>query len=247
MASSITLLKSYEVLSFFKGLPFDSVEFPSVFRSTPYKITDRLAEDIDDVQDLQQRVDFDLNPQKAEDHTAKGEAARNEAITKWQATTNTSWPVLAPTRPPPSGWVTENKVLLNINEERVDQEQGEIDYETSESMLDRIEVRRFCLFYHLHGSCDTNLAGKPCNFRHEPRLNKEELRFLMRDSRRKPCSFGSRCRRPDCLYGHVCPDQPGCEKGSKCSFYKFHGVDKTVVKVWSSEKRLSPRKNGWRA
>ena len=249
MASSITLLESYEVLPFFKGLPFDFVEFPSVFRSTPYKETDRLAEDIHSVQDLQQQIDLNRTPQQTKQKNAKEEAGVNEAIAKWQATAGTSWPVLAPARPQakaPSGWATEKKVLLNINDERVDQELGEIDHETSESMLDRIEERRFCLFYHLQSSCVTHLAGKPCNYRHEPRLNEQELRFLKRESQRRPCSFGSRCRRPDCIYGHVCPHQPGCERGPICALYNFHKIDKTAVKVWSPEKRLSPRKKLWR-
>ena len=248
MASSITLLKSYEVLTFFKGLPFDFVEFPSVFRSTPYKDTDRLAEDLDYVQDLQQQNDLNRTSQQTEKYSAKAETGANEAIAKWQASAGPSWPVLAPARPPgkaPSGWGMENIVLLNINNERVDQELGEIDYETSESMLDRIEERRFCLFYHLLGS-SAHPVGKPCNYRHEPRLNEQELRFLKRESRRRPCISGSKCRRPDCIYGHVCPDQPGCQRGPLCAFYGFHAIDKTAVKVWSPEKRLSPRRKAWR-
>ena len=249
MASSITLIKSYEVLTPFKDLPFDFVEFPSVFRSTPYKETDRLAEDIDHVQDLQQQNEFNCTPQQTEQRNVKEASGVNEAIAKWQASTGTSWPVLSPARLPaksPLGWATEKKVLLNINDERVDQELGEIDHETSESMLDRIEERRFCLFYHLQGSCFTNLTGKPCNYRHEPRLNEQELRFLKQDSQRRPCAFASGCRRPDCMYGHVCPHQPGCERGPVCALYKFHEVDKTAVKVWAPEKRLSPRKKGSR-
>ena len=245
MASSITLLKSYEVLTFFKGLPFEFVEFPSVFRSTPYKETDRLAEDIDYVQYSQQEIDFNCTPPQTEKHSAKEEAGTNEAIAKWQASAGTSWPVLAPARPrakAPSDWATEKKVLLNINDERVDQELGEIEHETSESMLDRIEERRFCLFHHLQKSCFTHLAGKPCNYRHEPRLNEQELRFLKRESQRRPCSFGSRCRRPDCIYGHVCTNQPCCERGPNCHIHIFHVIDNTAVKVWLPEKRLSPRK-----
>ena len=244
-ASSITLLKSYEVLTTFKDLPFEFVEFPNSFRSTPFKVTDRLGEDIDYVQDLQEQIVFNHTPQKDEKYSAKEETGANEAIAKWQASAGRSWPVLAPGRPPAkvsSSWATEKKVLLNINDERVDQELGEVDYETSESMRDRMEERRFCLFYHLQDTCVTHLAGKPCIFRHEPRLNEQELRFLKRDSQRRPCSFGSRCRRPNCIYGHVCPHQPGCERGPACALYTFHEVDKRAVKVWSPEKRQSPRK-----
>ena len=245
MAASITLLKSYEVVIFYNSLPFEFVEFPSVFRSTPYKETDRLAEDNEYLQGLQPQLDFNRTSQQTEKHSAKEETGTNEAIAKWQASAGTSWPVLAPARASakaPLGWATEKNVLLNINDQRVDQELREVDYEISVSMLDRIEERRFCLFYHLHDSCITHLTGKPCNYRHEPRLNEEELRFLKRESQRRPCSFGSGCRRPDCIYGHVCPHQPGCGRGPNCALYKFHEVDKTIVRVWSPEKRLSPRK-----
>lgn len=243
-ATSITLLKSYESNTVFEGLPFDLVEFPRVFRSTPYKETDRLVEDADYIQDLLQQPDSDYTTRGAKNSSAKEVKRGSEAIAKWQATAGPPWPKPAPAPNAPLGWATEKNVLLNINNERVDHELGEVDHGTSESMLDRIEVQRFCLFYHLQGSCAALSAGNPCNFRHGPRLNDDELRFLRRDSRRRPCNFGSTCLRADCMYGHVCLSQPGCEKGPTCPFYKFHKVDKTAVRVLSSEKNLSPRKRG---
>ena len=247
--SNITLLKSYETSTYFDALPFDFVEFPRVFRSKPYKQTDRLAENIDYTQDLPQQPRLNLTTQEAERTSVIARAPGNEAIAKWQATAGTSWPVLAPARPPakaPLGLATEKKVLLNINDERVDPDLGEVDHKTSESMLGRIELQNFCAFYHLQNSCVTNSAGNPCSFRHGPRLNDDELRFLWLHSRRRPCKYGSRCRRLDCLYGHVCPNEPGCARGSKCPLFLFHEVDKTTVRVWSPEKTLSPRKRGYR-
>ena len=243
-ATSITLLKSYEINTVFEGLPFDLVEFPRVFRSTPYKETDRLVEDAIYIQDLLQKPDSDCTTRGDKKSRAKEVGRGSEAIVKWQATAGPPWPKPAPAPNALLGWAAEKNVLLNINNERVDHELGEVDHETSESMLDRMEVQRFCLFYHLQGSCAALSAGNPCNFRHGPRLNDDELRFLRRDSRRRPCNFGPTCLRADCLYGHVCPSQPGCERGPTCPFYKFHEVDKTAVRVLSSEKNLSPRKRG---
>lgn len=162
----------------------------------------------------------------------------NQALANWQAAANASIPLRARARPQAkldSGWSTERNVLVNINDERVDPELGEVDHETSESMLDRMEEQQFCVFYHLQNCC----ATMSCRFRHGPRLNNNELRFLKQNSRRLPCTFGSGCRKPDCLYGHVCADQPGCKMGPKCRLYRFHEVDKTAVRVLST---VSPRK-----
>lgn len=236
-ASRITLLKSYENKPYFEGLPFNSVEFPHVFRSKPYKGTDLFAGDDDYMPDSSKQSDS---------------SERDEALARWQAAANASIPLPARVRPQTeiqSGWTADyENILLNINDERVDHELEEVDYETSESMLDRMETQRFCVFYHLQNHCLTTAAlGKPCNFRHGPRLNKDELRFLRQDFRRLRCDFGSQCRKPDCLYGHVCSSlKPGCEKDSTCVFFRLHEVDKTAVKVWSSSpenKRSSPRKN----
>lgn len=246
-ASNITLLKSYENSPSFKGLPFGFVEFPHVFRSTPYKETDRLAEGVDYKQDVPQQSDLNHSTEEPKKTSGIDRAQEYESIAKWQATAGPSWPALAPARPAPKatlGWGTENKVLLNINDERVDPDLEEVDSVTYKSMLDRIEVQHFCAFYHLQNSCAAMSVGKTCSFRHGPRLNEDELRFLKQVNRRRACNLGSQCRRVDCLFGHVCPNDPGCGKGPGCARSKFHGVDKTAVRVWSPEKKLSPRKRG---
>lgn len=248
-ASSITLLKSYESNTYFEGLPFDLVEFPHVFRSTPFKVTDRLAEEVDYMQDLPQQPGSGNIMSEAKKSSADEVAEVNEALAKWQAAANASIPLRARVYPQVkvhSGSAIERNILLNIKDERVDPELGEVDYDTSESMLDRMEELRFCAFYHLQDCCVAKSLGQHCKFRHGPRLNNDELRFLKQNYRRMPCNFGSRCRKPDCLYGHVCADQPGCEKGQKCRLYRFHDVDKTAVRVWSIERIVSPQKKGWR-
>lgn len=252
-ASRITLLKSYEDKSYFEGLPFNSVEFSHVFRCTPYKRTDLLIGDDDYMQDSSKQSDSSwgdetLARRQVAQSSANELAREEEALARWQATTNASIPL--PTRPRPrpqtevqSGWAADKTVLLNINDERIDHELKEVDYETSESMLDRMEVQRFCVFYHLQNYCLTTALGKVCNFRHGPRLNKNELRFLRQDFKKMRCDYGSQCRKPDCFYGHMCTSQPGCEKGSTCAFFRLHEVDKTAVRIWSPDKKnSSPRK-----
>ena len=226
-ASSITLLKSYEGKTCFEGLPFNSVEFPHIFRSLPFKETDKLAEDLDHMHDLTPKLGSGRIIGEVESSRTSEVAALRPARARPQAQVH-------------SDWVTENKVLLNINDERVDRELGEVDYETSESMLDRIEQQAFCTYYHVFGSC---ISTKTCNFRHGPKLSNDELRFLKKYCRRLACQYGSICRRADCLYGHTCADQPVCEKGRKCHLYRFHEVEKTVVKVWLPGKNSSPRGN----
>ena len=248
-ASSITLLKSYESNTYFEGLPFGLVEFPHVFQSAPFKATDRLTEDVDYMQDLPQQPGSGSITIEAKKTSADEVAGGDEALAKWQAAANASIPLRARVSPQikvHSGWATERNILLNINDERIDPELGDVDYETSESMLDRMEELRFCAFYHLQDYCVAKSQGQHCKFRHGPRLNNDELRFLKQDYRSVPCNFGSTCRKPDCLYGHVCADQPGCKKGPNCRLYRFHEVDKTAVRIWSTERNVSPRKMGWR-
>ena len=225
--SSITLLKSYEDKIYAESLPFESVEFRSVFRSTPFKPSDRLGEDIDYMQDFPKQ-------------SGSGEFTRDSAIeiieedralAKWQAASNAAIP-LRIRHPRPkntdSTWGSTQTVLLNINDERVDPPLADEDYDTSEDMKDRMEVMRFCHFYHLQNSC----IARVCKYRHGTQLNPKEIVVLRNYVRWLPCGAGSRCRRRDCIFGHSCHDQPGCSNGARCLLYKFHHVDRTVVKVW---------------
>lgn len=237
-ASRITLLKSYEDNTYFESLPFESVEFRSVFRSTPFKPTDRLGEDIDYMQDFPRP-------------SGSGDLARNStnevteetrALARWQAASNAAIPLpIRHLRPMNSNstWGSTQTVLLNINDARVDPPLLDEDYDTSEDMKDRMEVKRFCHFYHLQNSC----ISPGCNFRHGPKLNPKEMVVLRNYVRWLPCGAGSKCRRRECVFGHHCHDQPGCTKGARCLLYKFHHVDSTVVKLWQAETNTSPRRS----
>ena len=239
-AARITLLKSYDDNAYFVRLPFNVMELPLIFQSTPYKGADRLADVINLIKQLPQRSRSSHITGGREISSVNRSPEGDKALAKLQAATNASIPLPGHTRPPIKShlsWATERNVLLNINDERVDPELEEVAYETCESVLDRMEVKRFCVYYHLQHSCVATSLGKPCNFRHGPRLNNDELRFLKQDVRKLPCTFGSRCRKPDCIFGHVCANQPGCKKGPSCPLNRLHKVDKTAVRVWRSNAR----------
>ena len=248
--STITLLKSYEDNTYYESLPFNSVAFPHVFRSTPFRATDRLGEAIDYMQDLPQPSNgITREVEKFSENEIAGE---NEALAKWQAASNASIPVPTrnprPTNPRPrSTWGSNQTVLLNINDERVDPPLLEEDYDTAEDMKDLMEVQRFCHFYHLTGNCALQNLGpkQECKFRHGPKLNLNETLVLRNYVKDMPCPRGSKCRIGDCMFGHTCHEQPGCTKGTRCPLYKFHKVDPTVVKVgpsWQAFGNQSPQR-----
>ena len=188
-------------------------------------------------------------PQQADINT--GRTAEYDAIAQWQATAGgrphwqADWRLSSPpnmmartkSKHRPTSrfkWDSDERVvLLNINNERVDPPPENIASEVIESMLDRIEVRKFCVYHHLLGICMSYSNGKVCKFVHGPKLDSEELRFLRSYVRRVPCETGSKCRRMDCMYGHSCQDQSQCG-GDNCSRRRFHGIDSTSVKVWRS-------------
>lgn len=230
-ASSITLLKSYDNDAYFESLPFETVEFPSVFRSTSLKATDRLGENIDYIQDFPQ-------PSASARDSAHEFKEEHGALARWQAASNAAIPL--PIRHPrptsQSTWGSTQAVLLNINDDRVDPPLLDEDYDTSEDMKDLMEIKRFCHFFHLQNNC----VDQRCKFRHGPKLNPKEMDVLRNYVRWLPCGAGSRCRRRDCVFGHSCHDQPGCSKGVRCLLYRFHHVDPTVVRVWLPEANTSP-------
>ena len=226
-ASSITLLKSYKDNPCFESLPFDSVEFPRVFRATPFKVTDRLGEN-DYTQDTPEQSAF--SGIQADDETP----GLIEVIEKALAQPPFRGLRLLNSR---STWGFNQAVLLNIDDERVDPPPLEEDKGTSKSMKDRMQVRQFCTYYHLWGNCSSpnpSSRGQVCKFRHEPKLNRMEIAVLKNHVKKLPCGRGSKCRQPDCIFGHNCNRQPGCPKGEQCSLYKFHEVDPDAIKVWQS-------------
>ena len=259
-ASSITLLKSYEDSKHFEGLPFGSTSFPRVFRSTPFKATDRLAEDVDYMQDSPQPPTSSNNrTREIEDaSTSKKVAAegqkviakrqessngiedpitpkdvveeRQKAIAKWQETSKAADPLSTPTHQPRSrsSWHSKQNILLNINDERLDPPFLPQAPSTPARMQANMDIKHDGPYPYLHGNC----VIPNCKYRHWPNLNPKEIAVLRNRVRRLPCARVSRCRQADCVFGHVCMDQPGCTRGTRCLFWKVHEVDRTVVRMW---------------
>lgn len=163
-------------------------------------------------------------------------ATAKEAVAKWQEAVGEIVEIPLHQRPlsrsPTKGPHAVKSVLLNVDDERVDPPPKVEDFEVRESMLNRVEERRFCSSYHLRGYCSSERTGIHCKHRHHPALNKQELDILENLARQLPCRIGSNCRKTDCTYGHVCQNQPGCTRGARCRLECFHKVDKTAVKVW---------------
>ena len=251
-ASRISLLSSYEDDWYFSGLPFEVVTFSLVFVSKSSHSASQVGANdngyhsrgiSNDSKDPKQHdATTDHAPPTISNNSTDKAITADTAIAKWQisAGRRASEPSRSNVRNSTpisrhqlvnrhSTWGPNDKVvILNVNDERVDAYMGPIDLDVAESMLDRIEERKFCQYYHLNGKC----GNKFCRYRHEPRLSKEELVYLRYHVRQLPCDSGSRCGNAYCIFGHVCPNQPGCEKGRSCPFYRVHEVDQTAVRVW---------------
>ena len=72
--------------------------------------------------------------------------------------------------------------------------------------------------------------GMP-QYEHDPTVDREEIKALAFTARRTLCKRGSGCRGIMCYYGHICPDEPNCPRGSMCTFEQLHGMDTNPVKM----------------
>jgi len=237
IAPRITLLASRHNGGYYDALNYEIIDLPYVFRPISISAKSPLARNStgnDEYGDLSSQSNT-RTPSTISDQPMEG----SRAVTEWQKAAKdssdgmtVSLPRRLPSDSPRKGRKQERTVLLNINDERVDPRPEEEDLNIKESMLDRMEEREFCVFHHLRGGCLTESLSKCCRFRHGPSLNEKELTVLKHHVRRSPCDKGPRCRLPNCMYGHVCPNQPGCHWGARCQLNKFHAVDPTAVKVW---------------
>ena len=225
LRSSITLIKSKPYTDPDIYLPFETIELPSLFRTSDVSGEDESGFDDDAV-------------------TSWKTLAHRHANTDFVRSRPTSKPrpgVLSTLAG--STWASHKIVLLNINDQRVDSGVGVADRQTSESFATRTRDKKLCAYFHLHEKCFNN----PCRFSHEPRLNSKELDILLSIVRRSPCDYGSACRNKTCIYGHVCPETH-CIKGALCPFRNVHNVDKRAIRVWdpssdsgdSNSNRTSP-------
>lgn len=135
-------------------------------------------------------------------------------------------------------WAPDEKiVLLNVNDERVDNNLGPIDADASVRVAERCEKNKICNDFHLRDKC----LSASCTFAHAPRLDPKEMVVLKYKARYLICERGSACRIPDCWHGHMCPHR-NCSRPTFCRFRHLHHVDKTAVTVWrgsESKKRMA--------
>lgn len=255
IAPRITLIIPSGDASHFDSLPYEQISLLQVFRSGSASFSSR---NIVTVQSLDTSPPSPLAttpPQSSErtpptDHDgpltpsdgalSTSAAARPDAINKWQELVNQftgpSHSRQPTANPPKKNARSGNLILLNINDERVDPPPKEEDLDTRKKMKARMKENNYCAFFHLLGSCKFERAGNSCIYRHGPLLNEEELVLLKNYNRRLPCGIGSSCRNLNCIFGHTCQGQPGCSFSNRCYLAKFHGVDKTAVRVWHSSK-----------
>ena len=90
MASKLTLLESYETNTHFGGLVFDSMKLPHVFRSTPYKETDRLVEEVDNTQKPIHHSYSDRVAKNVRESSAEELSDMNKSIARWRASASAS-------------------------------------------------------------------------------------------------------------------------------------------------------------
>ena len=118
-------------------------------------------------------------------------------------------------------------ILLNIDLQRIDEALPPCDPDTMKRFSKLTSGQRFCANFCLLGECPT----ANCTFRHDNKLTSEELLCLRHSLRRVPCTAGTRCRRRDCYYGHVCLNYPKCQYKNACHWRKTHGMNLTVVYI----------------
>ena len=251
IAPRITLLGSGESHPVFKSLPYDMIDLPQTFTPSPYSTKATFASR--DVS-LWQADHFSRSSKEVPSTNVEGSStpseglppslnttiSSSEAIAKWQEAANKDTEVSSFRRPHSrflqTSGQSSGKVLLNIDDERVDPPLQKEDPETRRHMLVQMKEQNYCAFFHLLDACQPERSGRPCKYRHEPKLNNEELAVLRNKARGLPCGVGSICRNSLCPFGHSCSNQPGCTFGAKCRLAKFHKVDNTAVKVWRPSK-----------
>lgn len=200
VGSQISLLKPGRLGREFYGLPFEVVQFDSIFRTVD------LPND---------RPPHKLQQQLVHLHKSPLQPAASPSV---PPTANNGLTTRCPIYPGP--------VLLNKDGERVDEYLG-TPSEFAETVLKSLisNGNRLCNIHHLQQKCN---AGPKCPYSHEPTLEGEELVAFALKARLTPCHAGSKCRSRMCVLGHVCPHGANCTRKKTCYFYKVHHVDPRV-------------------
>ena len=202
VSSSITLIKSKAFKDPDIYLPFELMEIPSLFKV-----------DIEEIQNIRVSERTRKSPERPRSSTTPNRQRQSFSSTVVGST-----------------WGPETKsILLNIDNQRVDSQLDKLDPKAFDSFKNRIAKRKVCMWYHIDGRCAN---GSSCTYSHGPRLSAGETEVLRFKSRENPCENGSRCRNPNCHYGHMCP-KVYCMKGSACRFRHVHGISRDAVKIYN--------------
>lgn len=207
VSSSITLIKSKAFKDPDIYLPFEIMEIPLLFKG--------------DVEEIQNNR---VSERKRNSPSKSREISRTHTTESRQRQSVSSIV-------PGSTWGPETKsILLNIDNQRVDSQLDKLDPTAIDSFKNRTMKRKVCMWYHLDGRC---LNGSSCTYSHGPRLSAGEVEVLRFKNRENPCENGSKCRNPNCHYGHMCP-QVYCPKGYACRFRHVHGISRDAIKIYNS-------------
>lgn len=119
---------------------------------------------------------------------------------------------------PRQGSTPEGKIPVNKNQQRLDAyiaPPSPHDYEVFKA---RTSVRKLCNNYHVGGHCP---QGDACNYDHGP-ASEGIINALKQVVFANPCPRKGYCRRPKCLYGHVCQKADCTYRGGKnyCKFLR---------------------------
>ena len=217
VASSITLIRSRALDDPNIHIPFEALELPSVFRSS------NEAEEVET-----EASSLGVNGYTSAVHNWN-RVANNRS--KKASSRNTVRQPQANGVPGSTWDSSERIVLLNINNERVDADLGKIDSKSYDSFMVGFKSEKLCHHYYLLGNCH----APECSYTHQSRLSPEEIQLLRYCVRRIACGQLSKCRRNNCIYGHLCPYEKSgsCTKGRDCAFKAVHDIDRTAVTVWS--------------
>ncbi|KAL8786114.1 MAG: hypothetical protein Q9213_002980 [Squamulea squamosa] len=200
VASRISLLKPGQLGREFYGLPFEVVQFDSIFRigelpneRPPYKFQ------------IKPNYHFKPPSQPVAPHKEKSAVAQDITARR-------------PIYPGP--------VLLNKDDERVDEYLG-TPSEWGETLLASYirDGNKLCNVHYLLQRCN---SGARCPYSHEPVLEGDELVAFALKARLTACHAGSRCRNSMCVLGHLCPYGANCPRKKTCYFNKVHHVDSRV-------------------
>ncbi|EXJ95650.1 hypothetical protein A1O1_00772 [Capronia coronata CBS 617.96] len=123
---------------------------------------------------------------------------------------------LAQTQAPNGGGEAKSGIPINRFGQRIDLKMRMPTTSEMERFEERISQRRkLCNEHHLRDNCESY----NCRYDHDP-IDAAMRNTLRSKARSIPCGQGSKCRRQDCFYGHVCPwGNTNCVN-LKCAFLK---------------------------